>query len=240
MIDPEDKDENDRRIRWLLSFQHQDLKGVSEEGLRGVIGQLLGCSYAMPAGQSGGQPLRIVNFDDHGFEKPPNLTKRQVQAIQKKLRDGIDILMSEGKDPVGLGPDVGAWKFLGSNAWNIKQVQYKGVTVIRHPGGRWISLRPNIEFPGAFWLSVATLLAEAGRRLQRCPECKTIFLAKTSRKSCCSNQCSQKGRNRRFMEKKSSEEKYEIRRAIYVRQVDKKLKGIKPERRGPRKKKGGS
>jgi len=228
MYKSEDKEQKDIWIQWLLDFRKENLTGLSEDEIKGVTARMVGFSDVLPRKELPLRPVRTVEAGDYGGPKLPVLSAEKIQAMQKTLCDGFDALMYEG--------NPGALR----NVWKINDIQYEGLTLMRNRGNRGLFIMPTIKFTSAFWLSVATLLVEAGPRLQRCPECQTIFLAKTNRKSCCSSQCSQRGRNRRFIEKKSPEEKYEMRRAKYIRKVEQTLGNVKPEQRGPRKKKGDS
>jgi hypothetical protein len=209
---------HDRQIQWLLDFRSQDLSRLPREGFEQLAGQITWfCNTLTPKNfglysHSNASVYHVGKKVDFGGVGTPRLRKADIVKIHSDLRQAIDSLVREDQ--------FGAASFPGPDR----------ILLLRHPGRRWIYMRTEVGPPALFWYTVAVLLAEASWRLQICPECKTLFLAKTKRKAPCSKTCSRKGRNRRWYEDHRAEMS-ERRHQAYMRQVRKKFPKAKVKRR---------
>lgn len=197
------KAQQDRWARWLLSFQGQDVDYLSEIQLKKLRAQI--------------KDFLNTSYPRWKFADtihPLLMSKTDIKNLQSKLRSSLSLLIGE-QGRVTLG-----------DPQRMLLVRDSHRQIVRVP-----TPLPSGYSP-AFWHCVAYLLEQLGPRLQRCPECKTIFVAKTMRKACCSDACSRRGRNRRWYEKHRSEIP-EQRHQAYVRQVHRKHPGAKVNRRKP-------
>jgi hypothetical protein len=185
--------------------------------------------------------------------RSPNVpTRQEAQALQTKLRETLLAKMFPEVAPELMTPLTGLEK-----QWDQLESCVLPVTItsvwLRWPKPRLAGrLGTHIElmardgtsriaksishsytagWPDMFWLGVVMILERDGDRIRRCGECHKLFAIRTRRQEYCSDSCSLRGRQRKWIKTHPDETK-KRRAAAYAKQLKKRTYSrVKVQRR---------
>lgn len=170
-------------IRWLLTFIDQDLKQLSEGDWLNLRHEAT--ALAETAGERSAENTEEllkrghISLDARLGVVP---TQEEIMSLQCKTRKAITQLLSEGQtiiDPITL-------KFY------IFRVDKKGAC-----------MRSSIEGSPVdkSMYKISYLLGRYGGMIDKCPECRHLFLADRKNQAYCSTKCQSRVTSRRYREK---------------------------------------
>ena len=205
-----------RWLGWLLEFQRLDLSRLTGKQQRGLHDDIVKFCSAYPFGlQAKTGALRAERVEKLSV----SAVRRDVQQIQKQLRQGVQSLIVGERvllvDPKDILPAV----FKESSEWDTHKTQlwclpintlalclwrapeYKssrGDKPRRFKTGA-VEYFLQADWPDIFWLAVADLLRTYGDRLRQCQkvECGKVFI-RSKRQDYCSSNCSQSARSKKW------------------------------------------